>query len=96
MKIGEYLINEKLITQEDLNEALVLQEREKNMLLGEILVKMGRFSKEDLGKYVQDFMNKLKETSIKDPSKETIIKDTSQWLSQEDVDKLSSQYFDKD
>ncbi len=91
MKIGEYLINEKLITQEYLNEALVLQEREKNMLLGEILVKMGRFSKEDLDKYIQDFMNKLKDTS-----KETIIKDTSQWLSQDDVDKLSSQYFDED
>ncbi len=91
MKIGEYLINEKLITQEYLNEALVLQEHEKNMLLGEILVKMGRFSKEDLDKYIQDFMNKFKDTS-----KETIIKDTSQWLSQEDVDKLSSQYLDRD
>ncbi len=86
MRIGEYLINEKLITQEYLNEALVLQKQEKNMLLGEILVKKGRISKENLDKYIQDFMNKFKDTS----------KDTSQWLSQEDVDKLSSQYFDKD
>jgi len=87
MKIGEYLINEKHITQDDLNEALLLQEREKNLLLGEILVRTGTVSKEDLNKYIRDFMNKLKES---------VIKDTSQWLSQEEVDKLSSQYFDTD
>ena len=87
MKIGEYLINEKHITQDDLNEALLLQEREKNLLLGEILVRMGTVSKEDLNKYIRDFLNKLKES---------VIKDTSQWLSQEEVDKLSSQYFDTD
>lgn len=42
---------------------------------------------EDLNKYVQDYVDKVKETTIEE---------TSRWLSQEEVDKLRYKYFDSD
>ncbi len=44
---------------------------------------MGKISKDDLSKYVQDFVNKIKDSAIEE---------SSLWLSQDDVDKLRSKY----
>ncbi len=84
MKIGEYLVKEKYITEDVLQEALDLQKRDNNMLLGEIIVRMKKLSKEDLGKYIEVYFN-----TYKGP----VVSDTSQWLGQDEVDKLRSQFF---
>jgi len=85
MRIGEYLVKEKYITEEVLLEALTWQKCNKHMLLGEILVKKKMLSKEDLEKYIEDYLNICKET---------VLKETSQWLGQDEVDKLRLQFFD--
>ena len=85
MRIGEYLVKEKHITEDALQEALIWQKCNKNMLLGEILVKKKKLSKEDLEKYIEDYFNMCKET---------VLNETSQWLGQDEVDKLRSHYFD--
>ena len=60
MKIGEYLVKEKHITEDVLQEALVIQKRDKNMLLGEIIVKMKKLTKDDLEKYIEVYLNMYK------------------------------------
>ena len=85
MRIGEYLVKEKYITEDVLQDALIWQKYNKNMLLGEILVKKNELSKEDLEKYIEDYLNICKET---------VLKETSQWLGQDEVDKLRLQFFD--
>ena len=85
MKIGEYLVKEKYITEDVLQEALALQERDKNMLLGEIIVKMGKLTKEDLEKYIEVYL---------DTYKKSVFNETSQWFGQDEVDKLRSQFID--
>ena len=48
-KLGEVLVNEKLITKEQLNEALEQQKNsEEHVPIGELLVTMGYISEEDL------------------------------------------------
>jgi type IV pilus assembly protein PilB len=48
-EIGKLLIQKGLITNEQLKEALILQrEREKDKLLGQILIQLGYLSKDDL------------------------------------------------
>jgi mannitol-1-phosphate/altronate dehydrogenase len=55
------------------------------MLLGEILIEKKELSKEDLEKYIEDYLNMYKET---------VLNETSQWLGQDEVDKLRSRFFD--
>jgi hypothetical protein len=85
MRIGEYLVKEKYITADVLQEALIWQKCNKDMLLGEILIKKKEISKEDLEKYIEDYLNIYKES---------VLNETSQWLGQDEVDKLRSHFFD--
>ncbi len=85
MRIGEYLVKEKYITEDVLQEALNWQKYNKNMLLGEILIKKNEISKEDLEKYIEDYLNIYKES---------VLNETSRWLGQDEVDKLRSHFFD--
>ncbi len=87
MKIGQYLVNNEYITEEDLLKALIAQKREKNTLLGEIIVRMGKISKEDLEKYIDDYIKNYKNT---------IINETSRWLGQDEVDILKMQFFNSE
>ena len=48
LKIGEILINEKLLTPEDLEKALQEQKRKKGKFLGVFLVEMGLVKEEDI------------------------------------------------
>jgi len=41
MQLGEMLVNEGLITKEQLNEALEIQKKEQNKKIGEILIELG-------------------------------------------------------
>ena len=85
MRIGEYLVKKEYITEDVLQEALIWQQSNKNMLLGEILIKMRKLSKEDLEKYIENYLNMCKES---------VLDETSQWLGQDEVDKLRLQFFD--
>ena len=87
MRIGEYLVKKEYITEDVLQEALIWQQSNKNMLLGEILIKMRKLSKEDLEKYIENYLNMCKES---------VLNETSQWLGQDEVDKLRSHFFDSE
>ncbi len=63
MKIGEFLVKNNYVTQEEVNEALELQKRNKGQYIGEILVKMNVITREQLIKYVCEYdMEGKKET----------------------------------
>lgn len=47
-RVGEFLIENKIINQAQLNEALELQNDNKERLIGEILVTLGYLTKEEL------------------------------------------------
>ena len=87
MRIGEYLVKKEYITEDVLQEALIWQQSNKNMLLGEILIKMRKLSKEDLERYIENYLNMCKES---------VLNETSQWLGQDEVDKLRSHFFDSE
>ncbi len=83
MKIGEYLVKEKHITEDVLRQALAVQKRDVSMLLGEIIVEMKELSKADLEKHIESYLIMCRES---------VLNETSQWLSQDEVDDLSSQF----
>lgn len=86
MRIGEYLILEKVITQDNLDKALEKQKNSKTQRLGAILVNMGAISEDTLNEKVKEFLNKNKDIDISH---------ASEWLSQEEVDKIFSQYINE-
>jgi hypothetical protein len=55
MKIGEFLVKNNYVTQEEVNEALELQKRNKDQYIGEILIKMNVITKEQLITYVCEY-----------------------------------------
>ncbi len=85
MRIGEYLVAEKYITEDVLRQALAVQKRDVSMLLGEIIVEMSELSKADLEKHVEAYFIMCKES---------VMNETSKWLGQDEVDNLSSQFFE--
>ncbi len=85
MRIGEYLVAERYITEDVLRQALAVQERDVSMLLGEIIVEMSGLSKADLEKHVEAYFIMCKES---------VMNETSKWLGQDEVDNLSSQFFE--
>jgi hypothetical protein len=48
MKLGEYLIQEGMITEQQLNEALAKQESGEQKKLGVVLLEMGFLSEKEL------------------------------------------------
>ncbi len=55
MKIDEYFVENNYVTQEEVNEALELQKRNRCQYIGEILVKMNVITIEQLIKYVCEY-----------------------------------------
>jgi len=86
MKIGEFLVKNNYISYDTLNEALKLQKQNKNLRLGEILVKMKIITVHDLRKYIDEYINATSDFNIME---------AKEWLSQEEVDSLFSKYVDK-
>ena len=83
MKIGEYFVKNDYITQQALDDALELQKQNKDKRLGELLVDMGAVLKEDLSKYVFNFMENVENANLSD---------AADWLDQDDVDALFDKY----
>ncbi len=85
MRIGESLVNEKQIAPDVIGQVLAVQRREVSVLLGEIIVEMSELSKADLEKHVEAYFIMCKES---------VMNETSKWLGQDEVDNLSSQFFE--
>ncbi|MBN2161252.1 MAG: hypothetical protein JW807_17825 [Spirochaetes bacterium] len=76
MRVGEFLIENQIISRAQLEEALLLQKDNKNILIGEILVTLGALSKEEL---VMSLEMYLMETEV-NPTH------VDEWLDQDEVD----------
>lgn len=53
MKLGEYLIQNNLITKDQLNQALEIQKQKPEQKIGEILVELGDITSEVLQKAIE-------------------------------------------
>lgn len=78
IKVGEFLVENGIITREQLDEALELQRFNKDRIIGEILVTQGVLSKEDLIMAMEMYMM----VTGNDPSH------VDEWLDQEEIDLL--------
>lgn len=84
MKIGEFLVKKNYILQETLDEALNLQKHDENLRIGELLVKMEAITKKNLLQYIDEYIKIASDIDMGE---------AKDWLSQEQVDKLFSRYF---
>ncbi len=84
MKIGEFLVKNNFISLETLNEALSLQKYDKNLRIGELLVKMEAITKKDLLQYINEYIKVAADIDMGE---------AKDWLSQDQVDNMFSKYF---
>jgi hypothetical protein len=75
-RVGEFLVDNKIITRPQLTEALDLQKDNKGRLIGEILVTLGYLSKEELVMALEMYIV----DSDVNPSH------VDEWLDQDEVD----------
>jgi hypothetical protein len=78
MRVGEFLVNNSIITGKLLKDALDMQKDNPTRLIGEILVTMGALSKEQLIMALEMY---LMETDI-NPGH------VDEWLDQDEVDMM--------
>jgi hypothetical protein len=86
IKVGEFLVENNLITQSQLNDSLDLQKDNPDRLVGEILVTQGFLSKEDLVMALEMYL------MITDKQPEHI----DEWLDQDEIDMLIEKLQAKD
>ncbi|MBN2434834.1 MAG: hypothetical protein JXK07_06160 [Spirochaetes bacterium] len=79
MKVGEFLLENGLINSDQLDEALLLQKDNPDRVIGEILVTMGVFSKEELIMAMEMYM----------VSTGFDLNFIDEWLDQDEIDLLS-------
>lgn len=77
-RVGEFLVENKIITIAQLKEALELQKDNKERLIGEILVTLGYLTKEDLVMALEMYIV----DSDVNPSH------VDEWLDQDEVDMI--------
>ena len=75
-KIGEFFLENSIINQSQLDEALELQKFNKERLVGEILVTMGHISKEKLIMSLEMFIMTTGSDKIS----------INEWLDQDEID----------
>jgi hypothetical protein len=75
-RVGEFLVENKIISQTQLNDALDLQRDNIGRLIGEILVTLGALSKEQLVMALEMY---LMETDV-------LPTHVNEWLDQDEVD----------
>ncbi len=86
MKVGEFLVDNKIITREQLDDALDLQKYNPERLIGEILVTQGVLTREDLIMALEMF---LMVTNAE-------IAFVDEWLDQDEVDMIMSKLKEKE
>lgn len=77
-RVGEFMVENGIITREQLDEALELQKFNKDRILGEILVTQGVMSKEDIIMAMEMYMMVTGQDSAH----------VDEWLDQEEIDLL--------
>lgn len=77
-RVGEFLIENQIISRAHLDEALALQKDNKGQLIGEILVTLGALTKEQL---VMSLEMYLMETEVSPTH-------VDEWLDQDEVDMI--------
>jgi len=77
-KVGRFLVENGIVTEEQLSEALLLQKDNPDRLVGEILVTQGVMSKEDLIMALEMFL------MVTDSQ----IEHVDEWLDQDEIDML--------
>lgn len=78
IKIGEFLVDNEIITRHQLADALVMQKDNPGRVVGEILVTQGVLSKEQLIMAMEMYMM----------MNEVSVSHIDEWLDQEEVDLL--------
>lgn len=78
MRVGQFLVNNGIISGKILTDALIMQKDNPERLIGEILVTMGALSKEQLIMALEMY---LMETDV-NPGH------VDEWLDQEEVDMM--------
>ncbi len=78
MRVGKFLVENGIITNKQLLEALDLQSDNPDRLIGEILVTMGALSKEDLIMALEAYLMTSGAEEIH----------VDEWLDQEEIDML--------
>lgn len=78
LKVGEFLVENGIVTREQLEDALLMQNDNPDRLVGEILVTQGVLTKEELIMAVEMFLMVSDSDAIK----------VDEWLDQEEVDML--------
>ncbi len=76
--VGNFLVENGIITQEQLNDALELQKDNPERLIGEILVTQGLLTKEDLIMALEMFLMMT----------DSEIEHVDEWLDQDEIDLL--------
>ena len=84
-KVGEFLVENKIITEEQLEDALDMQKDNPERLIGEILVTQGVLTKEDLIMALEMFLM----------ATDSNIEHVDEWLDQDEVDMIISRSKEK-
>jgi hypothetical protein len=84
-RVGEFLVENKIISQTQLNDALELQRDNKGRLIGEILVTLGSLSKEQLVMALEMYLMETDELPTH----------VDEWLDQDEVDMIMDRLKDK-
>lgn len=78
LKVGSFLVDNSIITQNQLDEALLMQKDNPGQLVGQILVTQGVLSKEQIIMAIEMYMISTGNT----------LAYIDEWLDQEEVDML--------
>ena len=78
LKVGNFLVSNKIITKNQLDEGLMMQKDNPDRLIGEILVTLGFLTKEDLIMSMEMFFM----TTDNQP------KHVDEWLDQDEIDMI--------
>lgn len=78
LKVGEFLVQNGIITQEQLSDSLLLQKDNPERMIGEILVTRGALSKEDIVMALEAYIMTTDAGDIH----------VDEWLDQEEIDML--------
>ncbi len=84
-RVGEFLVENRIITQSLLNDALELQKDNPGRLIGEILVTLGALSKEQLVMALEMY---LMESDVSPAH-------VDEWLDQDEVDLIMKKMKEK-
>jgi type IV pilus assembly protein PilB len=85
-KVGEFLVENGIVSQKQLQDALVMQKDNRDRLIGEILVTQGALTREEM---IMAFEMYLMVTDAP-------VEHADEWLDQDEIDLIIQRMKDKD